>query len=100
MSEAPRAGSSLLEVIVTLAFLAFVASVATPAIRRFTPPPPASPATIIADTLRHVIRTGRARTLTFTVNGSPVAATLRPDGSVVADTALHGPRIAPDDNHD
>jgi prepilin-type N-terminal cleavage/methylation domain-containing protein len=84
-----RSGATLVEMLVSLALLGIIASVATLAIRRIAPPPPDDPMTIIADTINAVIRSGQPKTLQFIVDGRPALATLNPDGSVIADTALH-----------
>jgi prepilin-type N-terminal cleavage/methylation domain-containing protein len=88
-----RRGSTLIEMLVTLALLGILASVCALAIRRITPPDPNDPMTIIADTLNAVMRSGQAATLQFMVNGRPALATLNPDGSIIADTALHVDRF-------
>jgi prepilin-type N-terminal cleavage/methylation domain-containing protein len=82
-------GSTLIEMLVTLALLGIFASVATLAIRRMTPPAPDDPMTIISDTINAVMKSGRPATLQFMVNDHPALATLNPDGSIIADTALH-----------
>ena len=84
-----RIGGTLVEMLVTLVILGIIASVTTLAIRRTTPPNPDDPMTIIADTVNEVLRSGRPATLQFTVNGRPALATIKPDGSVISDTALH-----------
>ena len=83
-----RVGYTLIEMVITLALLGIVALMTTLGIRRFTRPSPGDPGTIIADTLERVLATGRSVTLQFVVNGRPVLATVNPDGSVIADTAL------------
>lgn len=85
-------GSTLLEMLITLALLGVIASVVTLAIRRIAPPMP-DPMTIIADTIEAVIRSGRPTTIQFVVNGRPALATLNPDGSVIADSALRIDRL-------
>ncbi len=80
-------GGTLLEMLITLALLGVIASVVTLAIRRVPPPMP-DPMTIIADTIEAVIRSGRPTTIQFVVDGRPALATLNPDGSIVADSAL------------
>lgn len=47
----------------------------------------------IDDTLRTVVRTGHAATLTFLLDGTPSVATVNPDGSVIADSILHIDRL-------
>ena len=84
-----RVGGTLIEMLVTLIILGIIASVTTVAMRQITPPDPDDPMTIIADTINAVIRSGRPATLQFMVNGRPALATLNPDGSIIADTALH-----------
>jgi prepilin-type N-terminal cleavage/methylation domain-containing protein len=88
-----RRGSTLIEMLVTLALLGILASVTTLAIRRITPPAPDDPMTVIADTINAVMRSGQPATLQFVVNGHPAFATLNPDGSIIADTALHVDRF-------
>lgn len=83
----PR-GATLLELIVTVAIIGVTASIAALAFRRATPPDPTDPATIIADTLARVLATGMPVTLTFNVNARPALATVNPDGTIVADSAL------------
>ncbi|HXT18858.1 MAG TPA: hypothetical protein VN706_24750 [Gemmatimonadaceae bacterium] len=82
----------MVELLITIVLVGILASVATLAVRRYTPPPNA-PATVLADSLPMVVRTGRALTVQFTVGGSVAMATLNPDGSVVADSALHVDRL-------
>lgn len=88
----PR-GATLLELIVSVVIVGVMASVATLVIRRSPPPDPANPLTIIADTLERVLATGAPLTLHFTVNARPVAATINPDGTVIADSALSIDRL-------
>ena len=88
-----RAGFTLIEAIITMTLLSILASVATLAIRRVTPPDSSDPMTMIADSTPVVMARGRSLTLVFVVHDQPVAATLFPDGSVVADTLLHLNRL-------
>lgn len=88
-----RDGFTLIEVIITTIVLGVIASVATLALRRMSPPP-ADAMSMIADSIPSVMRNGRAMTLTFLVDGKPVSATIRPDGSVIADTVLHVDRLS------
>jgi prepilin-type N-terminal cleavage/methylation domain-containing protein len=81
-------GATLIELIVTVAIIGVTASVAALAVHPAASPDPADPATIIADTLERVLATGTPVTLTFSVNARPVLATVNPDGTIVADSAL------------
>ena len=83
-----RHGHTLIEMLITVALLGIVASMTTLGVRRFSRPSPSDPRAIIADTLERVLATGRSVTLQFIVNGRPVFATVNPDGSVIADTAI------------
>jgi prepilin-type N-terminal cleavage/methylation domain-containing protein len=98
-NHAAQRGGTLIEMLVTLALLGVLASVATLAIRRVAPPDPNDPLTIIADTINAVMKTGRPATLRFVVNGRPALATLNPDGSIVADTVLHIDRLTGESTH-
>lgn len=86
-------GSTLIELLVTIALLGIIASVATLALRQTSKPRPDDPMVIIADTLGSVLTSGKPVTLQFVVNRSPVEATVNPDGSIVADTSLHIDRL-------
>ena len=86
--RAARRGVTVLELIVSVAIIGVMASVTTLVVHRAAPPDPTLPATIIADTLEHVLTTGAPVTLTFNVNARPAAATINPDGTIVADSAL------------
>jgi prepilin-type N-terminal cleavage/methylation domain-containing protein len=83
-----RPGSTLIEMLITMALLGIIASVATLAIRQMTQPASADPMTIIADSSDAVIKSGQPVTLQFVINGRPVLATLNPDGSIAADSEL------------
>jgi len=83
----PR-GATVLELIVTVGIIGVTASVAALAAHPVPLPDPANPATIIADTLERVLATGTPVTLTFNVHARPVVATVNPDGTIVADSAL------------
>lgn len=83
-----RRGTTLIELVVSVALLGLIASIATLAARRIPRPDPTAPATIVADSLESVLSSGRPMTLQFFVDGRPVLATLEPDGSVLADSVL------------
>jgi prepilin-type N-terminal cleavage/methylation domain-containing protein len=95
-----RPGNTLVEMLITLALLGIIASVATLAIRRIIPPSPSDPTTIIADSIDAVFKSGSPTTLRFMIRGRPAAATLNPDGSIVADSALHIDRFTGRTNRD
>jgi prepilin-type N-terminal cleavage/methylation domain-containing protein len=86
-------GATLIELLVTLTLLGIIASVTTLALRRMPKPSPDDPTAVIADTLGWVLASGRSVTLQFIVNRRPAEATVNPDGSVIADTALHIDRL-------
>jgi prepilin-type N-terminal cleavage/methylation domain-containing protein len=81
-------GATLLELIVSLAVLGASASIAVLMLRPQVVPNPHDPATVISDSLEQVLNTGASATLGFVVNEHLVQATINPDGSVVADSAL------------
>ena len=83
----------MLEVVFCVAIMGVTASVATMMIRRAPLADPSDPATIIADTLEQVLATGARVTLQFTVNARPALATINPDGTIVAHTALSIERL-------
>ena len=90
MTPQPRSprGVTLLELLVTMSILAALSAVTTLGVRRITAPRPDDPRTILANGIRQVLATGRATTLHFVIDGLVTSATVLPDGSVVADSAL------------
>lgn len=91
-------GSTLVEMLITLALLGVISAVTTLAVRRVAPPDPNDPLIVIADTISAVMKSGRPATLQFMVSGRPALATLNPDGSVVADSVLHVDRLTGESN--
>ena len=87
MSRGQR-GSTLIELLIVLSVLGIMASVAVLAARRFDPPPRDDPSVVIAESLRAAVDTPRAIVVRLVRDGVPLSATIRPDGSVVGDTAL------------
>jgi prepilin-type N-terminal cleavage/methylation domain-containing protein len=85
----PRRGVTLLELLVTLVVLGVLTSVTTLGVRRIQQPAADDPLAIIADSLRIAIAESRAITFAIESHGGVANATVYPDGSVVADTALH-----------
>jgi prepilin-type N-terminal cleavage/methylation domain-containing protein len=90
---APRRGTTLIEMLVTVVLIGILASVATPALRRVAMPPVSDAFTAIAESLDVAIASGRTITLPLSVESRPAFATVGPDGSVVADSALHIDRL-------
>jgi prepilin-type N-terminal cleavage/methylation domain len=87
--RAPRAGFTLIELLVVLAIIATGASIAALTMRA---PPPAQPAGMdgqVAELRRHAIETGAIVNAVLTDSSGIYAAVALPDGSVIADQALH-----------
>ena len=89
----PRRGTTLIEMLVSVVLLGILASIATPALRRAAAPPTGEVLTAIADSLDVAIASGRTITLRLSVQSRPGFATVNPDGSVVADSAIHVDRL-------
>jgi len=86
-------GTTLVELLVVLSILGVIASVTVLAIRRFDRPSPDDPAAILAESLRAAVDTPRTIIVRVVRDGRPLSATIRPDGSVVADSALDADRF-------
>jgi prepilin-type N-terminal cleavage/methylation domain-containing protein len=85
----PRAGVTLVELIVVLAILSVMAGVTTLAFRRVDVTPQAAPwVSAIAAARRTAVDSNRTVSVTVPVEDNVYAATALPDGSVVADAAL------------
>jgi prepilin-type N-terminal cleavage/methylation domain-containing protein len=81
-------GVTLVELLVVLCVLGVVASVAVLAVRQFDRPAPDDPRIILAESLRVAVDTPRTIVVRVVHDGRPLSATIRPDGSVVGDSAL------------
>ena len=83
-----RAGTTLVELLITLSVMGVIMGVATMAVRRIEAPRPDDPYQIVEDSLRRAVAIGRGTTIKLMVRGLPALVTVNPDGSVVADSAL------------
>ena len=83
-----RAGVTLIELLTTLVLLAIISGVTVLAIRRIEQPRSDDPRTIIADTMRKVLASGRPALIRVLTDSGPAWSSVRPDGSVVADSSL------------
>jgi hypothetical protein len=88
-----RNGVTLGERLVTIAILGVLSAVATLAVRRIDKPNPDDPQTMLANGIRSVLKTGKPASLHFVIDGVAANATILPDGSVVADSALMVERL-------
>jgi len=88
MTRDPRElrGTTLVELLVVLSVLGVIASVAVLAVRRFDRPAPNDPRAILAESLRVAVDSSRAIVVRFVRDGRAFSATVRPDGTVVADS--------------
>ena len=90
-----RAGVTLVELLVVLAVMGIAAGVVGVAIgpRGRTPAPDPAAATA-ARMRREALRTGARVTAQVEIRGSVLGVTALPDGSIIADSALHIDRFA------
>jgi prepilin-type N-terminal cleavage/methylation domain-containing protein len=88
-----RRGTTLVELLVVLCILGVIAGVTVLAIRRFDRPAPDEPTTILAESLRSAVDTPHTSIVHLVHDGRALSATIRPDGSVVADSALETDRL-------
>jgi prepilin-type N-terminal cleavage/methylation domain-containing protein len=86
-------GTTLVELLVVLCILGVIAGVTVLAIRRFDSGSPDDPASILAESLRAAVDTPRTIVVSVAHDGQPLSATIRPDGSIVADSALDADRL-------
>ena len=88
-----RNGSTLIELLVVLSVLGILASVTVLAARRFDPPPRDDPSAVLAESLRVAVDTPRTIVVRLTHDGAPLSAAIRPDGSIVGDSAFGADRF-------
>lgn len=86
-------GTTLVELLVVLCILGVIASVTVLAIRRLDRPSPDESTAILAESLRAAVDTPRTIVVRVAHDGRPLSATIRPDGSIVADSALDADRL-------
>jgi prepilin-type N-terminal cleavage/methylation domain-containing protein len=79
---------TLIELLVTMSLLAILSAVTTLAVRQIDKPRPHDPRAILADSIRVVLESGRPAIVHFVIDGVATSATIRPDGSVIADSLL------------
>lgn len=94
-----RPGVTLLELLVTIVILGVIAGVTVLAIRRIDPPKPDDPRTILAESLRVVLMSGRPAVVRVMTDSGPAFGTIRADGSIVADSILDVERMTGRPNH-
>lgn len=102
MRTAPRRlrrGTTLIELLVTLAILGIIAGVTVLAVRQMDRPRPTDPRTILADTLRAVLASGRPAIVRVITDSGPASAVVRADGSIIADSLLDVDRFTGASNH-
>lgn len=87
----PRAGSTLVELIVTLAVMAIVAAAVALALPAKSPAPNVD---VIAAARREAIVSRRRVSVRVIVMGHAAALTANPDGSVVADSGIAIDRLS------
>ena len=91
---APRRGFTLLELLVSITILAITSAIATLVIRRAEQPNPNDPWRILVDSQRAALGSGRDIVVRVLVDERPAYASIRSDGSVVADSMLEIERLS------
>jgi len=96
----PRAGVTLVELMVTVSLLALIATLSGVAIaRREEPSREPGIRAQVRSARRDAIRTGQSVTLVVRTRASTHRIVALPNGSVVADTALHLDRATGEPSH-
>ena len=93
-SASPRAGFTLVELLIAMTILAITSMIAALAVRSTDPPAPDDPWGILVDSQRVALATGRSIVVRSNVSGKTAYASIRPDGSVVADSILEIDRLS------
>ena len=86
-------GTTLVELLVVLCMLGVIAGVTVLAVRRFERPASTDPTAILAESLRAAVDTPHTSVVRVVEDGRALSATIRPDGSIVADSALGADRL-------
>jgi len=95
MTAPGRIGVTLIELLVALTLLGLMTAVVGVAIPRRDAPTAADEITrALSDARRAAIDSGHSVSITLLVGGTPRAATILPDGSVVADSGLAVDRLS------
>lgn len=92
-ARTPQRGTTLVELLVVLCILGVIAAVTVLAVRRIDRPAPDDPAIVVAESLRAAMDMPRTIVVRLVHDGRPLSATIRPDGSVVGDSALETDRF-------
>ena len=94
-----KRGVTLIELLVTLVILGVMAGVTVLAVRRLDPPRPEDPRTILADSLRAALASGKSIIVRVLTDSGPASGIIRADGTIVADSILDVERFTGAPNH-
>jgi prepilin-type N-terminal cleavage/methylation domain-containing protein len=90
----PRAGTTLVELLVTIVVIGIIASIVVLAVPPDRTPPPTDPLVQIARARTDAIERARAVTISVTIGGRHIDATAFPDGSVITDSVVAVQRLS------
>ena len=93
MTQTRRRGVTLIELLVTIAVIGILSSVAVVSLIKAAPPNPNDPAVVAERLRRDALRDGSAKSAVVIVDSMPVELTAFPDGSIAADSALGADRL-------